>query len=467
MGRRKIDIQPITEDRNRTVTFIKRKAGLFKKAHELSVLCQAEVSLIILGANNTFYEYSSVAVDDLMKYYNDDKTLRHVVKHPSDFGNFEQREFVTLNKNVRRRNYAKNRIVPATAATDKDSTTATAVETKNENDSEARPLKRQRTEETDKTSDTNVPVSPNSVVSLPDIRSLSQNAARPTLNVQQPTLPHLSSLPSLTTAAATDTTETQPKNTIADINNIPQPVHAHRRSVTPPFLPKNIESSTGTTPTPSVTESLPTLKMDTATHQQQSQHHMYQSALPTAVNPSGYIHSHIPVSSPVAQPVPVGYPQRMIPYTHNQRYLQPIPSGALPRQNLGDPTMVNAATVPIVAPNDWYQANGTNAYTGIGHGVPIYITAPGPAYQGDYSRLHAYPQSIQIATQPHIDTNIVAPVKRYLPPTPTSFERVVLPSVRRSSSAATPTIHQTETTSIGTVQSPGAQLPVTNEAERA
>mgnify|MGYP003365561149 CR=1 FL=1 len=463
MGRRKIDIQPITEDRNRTVTFIKRKAGLFKKAHELSVLCQAEVSLIILGANNTFYEYSSVAVDDLMKYYNDDKTLRHVIKHPSDFGDFKQREFVTLNKNVRRRNYAKNRIIPTATSADK----GTATETKNENDSDIRPLKRQRTEDTDKISDTNAPVSPNSVVSLPDIRSLSQNATRSTLNNQSPSLPPLSGLPSLTTA----TSDSQQKSSIADINNIPQPVHAHRRSATPPFLPKNVESSTGTTPTPSVSESLPALKVDTvAHHQQQVQQPMYQSTLPTAVNHSGYIHSHIPLSSPVAQPIPVGYPQRVMPYTHGQRYLQPMPNGALPRQNLGDPSMANSAAVPMVASNDWYQANGAGAYPGIGPGVPIYITAPGPAYHGEYSRLHAYPQSIQIATQPQIDTGVVAPVKRYLPPTPTSFERVVLPSVRRPSSAATATVNQTETTSISNIhvsQSPKAQLPVTSEAERA
>ena len=47
MGRRKIRIKPIKEDRNRYVTFMKRKAGLFKKAHELAVLCQVELALVI------------------------------------------------------------------------------------------------------------------------------------------------------------------------------------------------------------------------------------------------------------------------------------------------------------------------------------------------------------------------------------------------------------------------------------
>ena len=69
MGRRKIEIEPIKDDRNRTVTFIKRKAGLFKKAHELSVLCQVDIAVIILGTNNTFYEYSSVDMGNLISVH--------------------------------------------------------------------------------------------------------------------------------------------------------------------------------------------------------------------------------------------------------------------------------------------------------------------------------------------------------------------------------------------------------------
>ncbi|CCF59854.1 hypothetical protein KAFR_0I00730 [Kazachstania africana CBS 2517] len=103
MGRRKIEIEPITEDRNRTVTFIKRKAGLFKKAHELSVLCQVDVALIILGSNNTFYEYSSVDMGDLLEHYKLNSTLRHSVKEPSDFGDFQKKPRVILNPKSRRK----------------------------------------------------------------------------------------------------------------------------------------------------------------------------------------------------------------------------------------------------------------------------------------------------------------------------------------------------------------------------
>jgi MADS-box transcription factor len=60
MGRRKIQIVPINDDRNRTVTFQKRKNGLFKKAYELGVLCKSDVAVIIFGHNQKLYEYVSV-----------------------------------------------------------------------------------------------------------------------------------------------------------------------------------------------------------------------------------------------------------------------------------------------------------------------------------------------------------------------------------------------------------------------
>lgn len=56
MGRRKIQIAPITEDRNRSVTFLKRKNGLFKKAYELGVLCSADVAVIVFAHNGKLYE---------------------------------------------------------------------------------------------------------------------------------------------------------------------------------------------------------------------------------------------------------------------------------------------------------------------------------------------------------------------------------------------------------------------------
>ncbi|CCD24224.1 uncharacterized protein NDAI_0C05650 [Naumovozyma dairenensis CBS 421] len=76
MGRRKIEIKPIEEEKNRSVTFAKRKAGLFKKAHELAVLCQVDVALIVLGANNAYHQYSSTPLDEFLDgYYRYQKSI--------------------------------------------------------------------------------------------------------------------------------------------------------------------------------------------------------------------------------------------------------------------------------------------------------------------------------------------------------------------------------------------------------
>ncbi|KAI1193553.1 hypothetical protein F5X97DRAFT_33822 [Nemania serpens] len=69
MGRRKIEIKAIKDDRNRSVTFLKRKGGLFKKAHELSVLCSVDVAVFIFGSNKKLYEYSSGDMRELVTRY--------------------------------------------------------------------------------------------------------------------------------------------------------------------------------------------------------------------------------------------------------------------------------------------------------------------------------------------------------------------------------------------------------------
>lgn len=44
---------------NRQVTFSKRRTGLLKKAHEISVLCDAEVALIVFSHKGKLFEYST------------------------------------------------------------------------------------------------------------------------------------------------------------------------------------------------------------------------------------------------------------------------------------------------------------------------------------------------------------------------------------------------------------------------
>ncbi|KAB2633630.1 MADS-box protein CMB1-like [Pyrus ussuriensis x Pyrus communis] len=59
MGRGKVEMKRIENKSNRQVTFSKRRNGLLKKAFELSVLCDAEVALIIFSGLGKLYEFSS------------------------------------------------------------------------------------------------------------------------------------------------------------------------------------------------------------------------------------------------------------------------------------------------------------------------------------------------------------------------------------------------------------------------
>ncbi|GAB2280168.1 Agamous-like MADS-box protein ap1 [Dionaea muscipula] len=59
MGRGRVQLKRIENKINRQVTFSKRRAGLVKKAHEISVLCEAEVALIVFSNRGKLFEYST------------------------------------------------------------------------------------------------------------------------------------------------------------------------------------------------------------------------------------------------------------------------------------------------------------------------------------------------------------------------------------------------------------------------
>ncbi|KAF9172942.1 Ribosome-releasing factor 2, mitochondrial, partial [Mortierella sp. AD010] len=69
MGRKKIQIKTIMDERNRQVTFQKRRFGLMKKAMELSVLCDCQIGLIIFNSNNKLVQYSSHDIDQILLRY--------------------------------------------------------------------------------------------------------------------------------------------------------------------------------------------------------------------------------------------------------------------------------------------------------------------------------------------------------------------------------------------------------------
>ncbi|GAB2279491.1 Agamous-like MADS-box protein tm6 [Dionaea muscipula] len=75
MGRGKIEIKKIENKTNRQVTYSKRRNGIFKKAEELTVLCDAKVSLIILSSSQKLHEYISPSTDTKKMYDEYQKVL--------------------------------------------------------------------------------------------------------------------------------------------------------------------------------------------------------------------------------------------------------------------------------------------------------------------------------------------------------------------------------------------------------
>uniref|UniRef100_A0A453GCZ7 MADS-box domain-containing protein n=1 Tax=Aegilops tauschii subsp. strangulata TaxID=200361 RepID=A0A453GCZ7_AEGTS len=60
MARRgRVELRRIEDRTSRQVRFSKRRSGLFKKAFELSLLCDAEVALLVFSPAGKLYEYSS------------------------------------------------------------------------------------------------------------------------------------------------------------------------------------------------------------------------------------------------------------------------------------------------------------------------------------------------------------------------------------------------------------------------
>ncbi|KAG6490368.1 truncated transcription factor CAULIFLOWER A-like [Zingiber officinale] len=70
MGRGRVELKRIENKVNRQVTFSKRRSGLLKKAHEISVLCDAQVGLLIFSPKGKLYEYSTNAsMESLVERY--------------------------------------------------------------------------------------------------------------------------------------------------------------------------------------------------------------------------------------------------------------------------------------------------------------------------------------------------------------------------------------------------------------
>nr|QOC69189.1 MADS transcription factor AP3-2 [Oxygraphis glacialis] len=90
MGRGKIEIKRIENDTNRQVTYSKRRAGILKKAQELTVLCDAKVALLMFSANNNkVSEYVSPGTS-LKEVYNKYQESAKVALWDSEFKRLQE-----------------------------------------------------------------------------------------------------------------------------------------------------------------------------------------------------------------------------------------------------------------------------------------------------------------------------------------------------------------------------------------
>lgn len=79
-GRRKIEMKLIADENARTVTFSKRRAGLFKKATELSVLCGTQIALIIFSLGGRAYSFGHPDVESIIGRFSN----RNPVPNPQE-----------------------------------------------------------------------------------------------------------------------------------------------------------------------------------------------------------------------------------------------------------------------------------------------------------------------------------------------------------------------------------------------
>ncbi|XP_026452695.1 MADS-box transcription factor 57-like [Papaver somniferum] len=95
MGRGKIVIRKIDNITSRQVTFSKRRNGLIKKAKELSILCDAEVGLIVFSSTDKLYEFSSTSMNSLLERYDTSKEENSLLNATTE-AKFWKREAATF-----------------------------------------------------------------------------------------------------------------------------------------------------------------------------------------------------------------------------------------------------------------------------------------------------------------------------------------------------------------------------------
>ncbi|XP_073130658.1 MADS-box protein 04g005320-like [Henckelia pumila] len=102
MGRGKVELKRIDNKISRDVTFSKRRNGLLKKAYELSILCDAEVALLIFSSKGKLYEFcsSSSMLHTLDRYYRSSYTPPAAQQSPINVQQNDYEEYLKLKASV-------------------------------------------------------------------------------------------------------------------------------------------------------------------------------------------------------------------------------------------------------------------------------------------------------------------------------------------------------------------------------
>lgn len=97
MGRKKIQIEKIKDERSRSVTFQKRKIGIMKKAMELSILCDCEIALVIYATNDKCITFSTNGnFEEMVRKCTDGTVPPKENKSNKDVSNFKMLSLKTL-----------------------------------------------------------------------------------------------------------------------------------------------------------------------------------------------------------------------------------------------------------------------------------------------------------------------------------------------------------------------------------
>ncbi|XVF27356.1 hypothetical protein REPUB_Repub14bG0100500 [Reevesia pubescens] len=108
MGRRKIEMKMVKDSSSRQVTFSKRRAGLFKKANELAILCAAQVAIIVFSPGGKPFSLGHPSVEAVtQRFLNQDSKPKVYI--PSQVESQQETKIEKLNDLVKQLQAEKKR----------------------------------------------------------------------------------------------------------------------------------------------------------------------------------------------------------------------------------------------------------------------------------------------------------------------------------------------------------------------